>query len=105
MAWGYPNKPEDYPSTVMISVSRPDVIAYVFFEFMSEDTLLLHMGAHPDWRGTWMSAQVCMKIAIAAELLGARRVYVITSDEGVNRLCVKYGFIKDSTGYYLNIGG
>jgi hypothetical protein len=89
----------------MISISRPEVIAYVFFEFITDDLLLLHMGAHPDWRGTWLSSQVCMKLTTAAELLGARCVYVITSDEDVNRLCVKYGFIEDDVGYYLNIGG
>lgn len=103
--WDYPHEAHRFQDTVMIGVYRPKAIAYVFFEWIDESRLLMHMGAHPDWHGKWLSSQVCMKLTIAAELLGASRVYVVTSDEYVNKLCMRYGFVKAETGYYLNIAG
>lgn len=101
--WDYPHEQSKFQETVMIAIFRPKAIAYVFFEWIDEHRLLMHMGAHPDWRGKWLSRQVCMKLMVAAELLGASRVYVVTSDETVNKLCVKYGFHEAEVGYYLEI--
>lgn len=99
--WGYPTPGEEYPNTIMFDV---DGIAYVWYEWISANEILMHVGAHPDHRGLWLTKGVIRKIKYSWEFLGAIRVYVVTSDEYVNSLLTRQGFLQDELGYYLEVG-
>lgn len=100
--WGYPHPKEAYPSVVMVEVGSPPK-AYVWFEYISEDQLLIHMAAKPEHRGTWLTRKMISKLHTVFELLGAKRVYVVTSDEYVNTLAERQSFINDDLGWYWEV--
>jgi len=100
LAWDYPTPGDQFPNTVMLDV---DGIAYVWYEWITDTHILMHMGANPDHRGRWLTRSNLQKIRYSWEFLGATRVYVITSDEYVNDLATRQGFLQDELGYYWEV--
>lgn len=93
-SWGYPFDLEKYQDhLVMLQIG--EAIAYVWFEFASETTGLLHGCADPGHRGRWLTRSVIEKIKHAAELFWFDELVISSADPKVRNLCRKIGFVDD----------
>jgi GNAT superfamily N-acetyltransferase len=93
-SWGYPFDMSKYQDHIVI-LQIGEAIAYVWFEFFSESTGLLHGCADPEHRGRWLTRSVIEKIKHAAELFGFDELIISTQDQKVRNLCRKIGFFDD----------
>lgn len=96
-AWEYPTPVEQFKDCVMMSVED---VAYVWYEWLFDTHILMHMCAKPSVKGAWLTKETINKLRYSWEFLGAERVYVVTSDEYINNLAARQGFEQDELGYY-----
>lgn len=99
-SWQYPWPQDVYDDHVMVEVTdKGKVVAHVWFEWLNDTSLAIHMVADPDYRGKWMSARVLRGLRWAIELLGGDEVVTIAKDEDVVKLSEKLGFEFDEETY------
>lgn len=98
-SWNYPCNMA-FENYVIISIGD---IAYVWFEFASAENLVMHACCSPDHKGKWFTKRTYHGIIWTAELLGAKKIFMVGKDKHLIDYVKRLGWQYDPIGWYIDV--